>query len=60
MAEQAGFGKIAEPPSKVAEGVMNAIQEGAFHVFPDSMAKQIGFAYESFAKNVIEAENVEA
>ncbi|NET09363.1 MAG: short-chain dehydrogenase, partial [Symploca sp. SIO2B6] len=26
-----------------------------FHVFPDSMAQQIGGAYQSFATNVVEA-----
>ncbi len=29
--------------------------KGEFHVFPDSMAKQIGAAYAGFAAGVIEA-----
>jgi hypothetical protein len=29
--------------------------KGAFHVFPDSMARQIGEAYAGFAAGVIEA-----
>ncbi len=55
MARSAGFGDIAEPPSLVAEAVIEALRTGDFHVFPDSMAKQVGKAYASFAENVVEA-----
>jgi NAD(P)-dependent dehydrogenase (short-subunit alcohol dehydrogenase family) len=55
MATAAGFADIAEPPSLVAEAVMEALRTGDFHVFPDSMARQIGGAYQSFAESVIEA-----
>lgn len=56
MAEKAGFADIAEPPSLVSAAIFDAIQQNQFHVWPDSMAKQVGGAYESFAKGVVEAE----
>lgn len=55
MATDAGLGEIAEPPSLVATAIFDAIAEGRFHVWPDSMAKQVGNAYRSFAENVVEA-----
>lgn len=56
MGDAAGLTEIAEPPALVPEGIIKALQAGEFHVFPDSMAKQIGSAYNSFAKNVVEVE----
>ncbi len=55
MGDAAGLTEIAEPPTLVAEGIIEALKAGTFHVFPDSMAKQIGSAYQSFAENVVEA-----
>lgn len=55
MAHDAGLGEIAEPASLVADGICQALQDGSFHVFPDTMAKQIGSAYQSFAEGVVEA-----
>lgn len=60
MADAAGLGEIAEPPSLVADAIVDAFETDKFHAFPDSMAKQIGEAYETFARNVIEAELSEA
>lgn len=54
MGDAAGLTEIAEPPLLVAEGIIEALKPGDFHVFPDSMAKQMGSAYKSFAENVIE------
>ena len=56
MGNAAGLSEIAEPPALVAEGIVEALRTGEFHVFPDSMAKQIGGAYQSFAESVVEAE----
>lgn len=56
MGSQAGLDDIAEPPSLVADAILGAFKTGQFHVWPDSMAKQIGDAYQSFAQNVVEAE----
>ncbi len=54
-----GFEEVAEPPSQVAEGIINALQKGEALLFPDSMAKQVGGAYQGFAENVILAEMAE-
>lgn len=54
MANDAGLGEMAEPASLVADAIAQALQDGAFHAFPDTMAKQIGAAYQSFAEAVIE------
>ena len=54
--DAAGLTDIAEPPSLVATAIIDALAAGEFHVFPDSMAKQIGGAYQSFATNVVEAD----
>ena len=59
MGKAAGFEEVAEPPSLVAEGIIKGLQAGDFHVFPDSMAKQIGAAYKSFAQNVVEVNIIE-
>ncbi|MEM9005455.1 MAG: SDR family oxidoreductase [Cyanobacteria bacterium P01_F01_bin.86] len=59
MGDAAGLTEIAEPPTLVAEGIIEALKAGEFHVFPDTMAKQIGGAYQSFAKNVVEVSMTE-
>jgi len=60
MGSQAGLDDIAEPPSLVGEAILEAFKTGQFHVWPDSMAKQLGEAYQSFADNVVTAEMAEA
>lgn len=59
MGDEAGFSEVAEPPQLVGQSIVSALASGQFHAFPDSMASQIGEAYESFATNVIEAEMTE-
>jgi short-subunit dehydrogenase len=59
MGREAGLEKIAEPASLVADAIAHALAAGTFHAFPDSMAKQIGAAYASFAADVVEAEMAE-
>lgn len=54
MGDEAGLTEIAEPPTLVAEAMIEALENGDFHVFPGSMAKQIGAAYQSFGTNVVE------
>lgn len=54
MAHDAGLGEIAEPPSLVADAIFDALENGEFHAYPDSMAKQVGAAYQDFAKAVVE------
>lgn len=59
MGDAAGLTEIAEPPTLVAEAMIDALKSGEFHVFPGTMAKQIGGAYQSFAKNVVEVSMTE-
>ena len=59
MGDEAGLSEIAEPPQLVGEAIIATLKAGQFHCFPDSMAKQIGNAYQSFAENVVEADLME-
>jgi hypothetical protein len=56
MADAAGISEIAEPPSVVADSILEALNKGEFHAFPDSMAKQFEIAYQGFAENVVNAD----
>mgnify|MGYP002623061727 CR=1 FL=1 len=56
MGAAAGFEDGADPPEVVAEGIVTALRAGDFHVFPDSMARQVGEAYQSFAEQIVEAD----
>jgi len=56
MADNAGLNRAAESPLVVAEEIVAGLKSGHFHLFPDSLAKRVGDAYESFAKNIIEAD----
>lgn len=60
MADAAGLGEVAEPPSVVADALVRALAEGEFHVFPDSMARQFWQGYESYARAVVESDMTEA
>ena len=55
MASTAGI-EGGEPPENVAEGIINALQAGDFHLFPDAMAKQFEAAYQGFAENIVMAD----
>ena len=55
MAVNAGIGEIAESPSLVADSILEALEKGEFHAFPDSMAKQFESAYQGFAENIVNA-----
>ena len=56
MATAAGFDEIAEPASLVADGILQALNDEAFHAFPDTMARQVGEVYQSFAETIVEAD----
>merc|ERR1711862_33380 len=55
MVDQFGAGDRAEPPSQVADTLVDAMKKGEFMVYPDSKAHEIGGAYQSFAKDIIES-----
>lgn len=59
MADHAGLTEMAEPPSVVSEGIVAAIKSGDFHVFPDSMARDLWQTYAPFAQAVVEQAGTE-
>jgi NAD(P)-dependent dehydrogenase (short-subunit alcohol dehydrogenase family) len=59
MADAAGLTEFAEPPGTVAESIVEAMDTEAFHLFPDTMAKQIGGAYGEFAASIVETNLIE-
>ncbi len=54
MAVQGGVADIAEPPSLVGEGLVSALLNGDLRLYPDSMAKEVGAAYASFAARIVD------
>jgi len=60
MGDDAGLSEIAEPATLVSDAIVKGLKQGAFHVFPDTMAKQIESAYQNFAENVVEANLMES
>jgi NAD(P)-dependent dehydrogenase (short-subunit alcohol dehydrogenase family) len=56
MAASAGLDGIAEPASVVPEAIIAVLAADDFHVFPDTMARQIGGAYRDFARDIVEAD----
>ena len=59
MVDGLGFDEMTESPSLVSEGIIDALKSGEFHIFPDTLAKQIGEQYENFAKNIVEVNLME-
>lgn len=59
MANSLGIGEIAEPTELVPQAIIAALASGDFHAFPDTMAKQVGAAYQDFATNIVEANLME-
>ena len=54
MAINAGLEEMADDVSTVSSGIVSAIENGDFHVFPDAVAKDFYAAYQSYAENVVE------
>jgi len=59
MAETAGFTEMAEPAVLVPQGILSAMENNDFHVFPDTLAKQVGGEYKNFASNIVEVNLME-
>lgn len=55
MAKAAGFPQMS-PASVVSEGIVKALADGEFHLFPDDMAKMFEGAYQSFSENIVMAD----
>jgi NAD(P)-dependent dehydrogenase (short-subunit alcohol dehydrogenase family) len=56
MGDAAGLTAIAEPPALVGEAIVGALASGDFHVWPDTLAREIGSVYQGFAEGVVEAQ----
>lgn len=56
MGKKAGFEDGAAGVSVVAEGIVNALAAGDFHLFPDDVAKDFEAAYQSYADAVVMAD----
>jgi hypothetical protein len=54
MAAASGL-EDTDPPHVVSEGIVEALKQGDFHLFPDRMAKDFEKAYHNFAEGIIEA-----
>ncbi len=57
--------KVVTLPVHVAdaassEGIVAALEQGAFHLFPDATAKEVWSAYQSYATAVVESQDQEA
>ena len=59
MADTAGIGEVAEPTNLVADAIVDALSSDEFHVFPDTMAKQVGGEYKTYAQNIVNANLME-
>lgn len=59
MAKEAGLDEMVEPPALIPEAIIAALASKLFHVYPDSMAKEIGGVYADFATNIVEANLME-
>ncbi len=59
MGHDAGFDEIAEPATLVSDAIIQAMNNDDFHVFPDTMAKQIESAYQGYAENIVMANLME-
>ena len=59
MGDAAGLSEIAEPATLVSDAIIKGLEQGEFHVFPDTMAKQIEGEYQNFATNIVEANLME-
>lgn len=55
MGSEAGLDEIAEPVNLVPRAIIATLGANEFHSYPDTMARQVGAAYQDYARNVIEA-----
>jgi len=59
MGNEAGLSEIAEPVEVVPNAIIESLKSDDFHVFPDSLAKKVGIVYQTFARDIIEANLME-
>ena len=56
MSESAGMANGAPLPNVVADGILSALENGDFFVYPDPIAKSVSQVYSPFAQNVLAIE----
>lgn len=54
MASSADLPFETEPPEVVAETILDCLASGAFHAYPDALAKAVGEHYQKYAERAIE------
>ncbi len=59
MGNEAGLTEIAEPAEVVSDAIIDALKSEDFHVFPDTLARKVGIVYQTFARDIIEANLME-
>ncbi len=59
MGEEAGLSEIAEPVEVVPDAIIDSLATDLFHIFPDSLARKVGIVYQTFARDIIEANLME-
>ncbi len=59
MGNEAGLSEIAEPVEVVPNAMIESLKSGNFHIFPDTLARKVGIVYQSFARDIIEANLLE-
>ncbi|NRB39900.1 MAG: SDR family oxidoreductase [Pseudomonadales bacterium] len=58
MSIEAGFEHIAEPARLVSEGIINAVKNGEFHLFPGTRTEDISKPYMEYATKVIPSKKI--
>ncbi len=59
MGNEAGLSEIAEPVEVVSDAIIDALQSEDFHVFPDTLARTVGVVYQTFVRDILEANLME-
>ena len=59
MGNEAGLSDIAEPAEVVSRAIVESLKADEFHIFPDSLARKVGIVYQTFARDIIEANLME-
>ena len=54
MVHQYNAWDYSEPPSQVADALVEAMKQGEFMVYPDSFSKRYGDAYRHFHESIVE------
>lgn len=55
MGDSAGFtADMTDSPTVVADGLIDGLKAGRFHIFPDKMARDFWAAYQGFAEAIVE------